>query len=179
MRPGRIWYAVTVAILAAGIVWLIYGLASVGGVVDGLQRVPLPGSDTISLTHSGGYTLYYEGQGARNGDIPLFHVSVAPSPPGSAVARLAHYQSTVTYNIGSHQGRAVLSLQVNRPGRFTVTTTGTPPGPADLAVGASIGSAIARALVPAIPLIIVGFTGTLLLLIIRLIVGRSARRVYR
>ena len=123
-RPSWIWFLVTLAILVAGIVWLISGFASVASTIDDLQRVPVPGHGTVSLTHSGGYTIYYEGPGARNGDIPFFHVNVAPASPGAAVASLTHYGTTVTYSLGSHQGRALLSLRLRSPGRFTVTTTG-------------------------------------------------------
>lgn len=178
VRPGRIWYVVALAVLAAGIAWLAYGLASLVGTVDGLQRVSVPGGGTVTLTHSGGYTIYYEGQGARNGNIPFFHVSVAPASPGAAVASLAHYGSVVTYDFGSHQGRAVLSMRVTRPGRFAITTTGNASANADLAFGGSIGSGIVSTLVPAIPLIVLGFAGALLLLILRAVGKRSARRAY-
>lgn len=178
LRPGRIWYVVALAVLAAGIGWLAYGLASLAGTIDGLQRVPLPAGGTVSLTHSGGYTIYYEGPGAQNGSFPAFHVNVAPASPGAAVASLARYGSTVSYNVGSHQGRAVLSLRVAHAGRFAVTTEGTGPANADLAIGGSIGSGIASALIPAIPLIIVGFVATLLLLILRIIGKRMRARAY-
>lgn len=176
VRPGRIWYLVALALLAAGIAWLAYGLASLAGTIDGLQRVPLPAGGTVSLTHSGGYIVYYEGPGAQNGNIPFFHVNIAPASPGAAVASLAHYGSTVTYNIGSHEGRAVLSLRLARPGRFAVTTTGAAPANADLAFGGSIGSGIVSALLPSIPLIILGFVGAPLLLILRIIAKRSMQR---
>jgi len=176
VRPGRIWYLIALAVMAAGIASLAYGLTSLAGTMNGLQRVSLPGSGTVSLTHSGGYTIYYEGPGSQQGNIPFFHVNVAPASPGAAVASLARYGSTITYNIGSHQGRAILSLRVARPGRFAVTATGAAPANADLAIGGSIGSAIVKTLLPAIPLIILGFTGGLLVLIFRIVAKRSAQR---
>ncbi len=177
-RPGWIWLLLTLAVLTAGIIWLIYGFASVASTIDDLQRVPVPGHGTVSLTHSGGYTLYYEGPGARKGDIADFHVNVDPASPGAAVASLTHYGTTVTYSLGSHQGRALLSLRVRSPGRFTVTTTGADRSNADLAIGGSIGSGIAGALLPSLPLIILGFGGSLVLLILRLVARRSAQRAY-
>jgi len=178
LRPGRIWYAVALAVLAAGIAFLAHGFASLAGTVDGLQRVSLPGGGTVSLTHGGGYIVYYEGPGAQNGNIPFFHINIAPASPGGAVASLARYGSTVTYNIGSHQGRAVLSMRVARAGRYAVTTTGSAPANADLAFGGSIGGGIVGLLLPAIPLIIVGFVGTLLLFILRVVGKRSRQRAY-
>ena len=177
-RPGRFWYVVALGFLAAGIAWLIYGLVSLAGTIDGMQRVSLPGGGTVRLTHSGGYTIYYEGQGARNGNIPFFHLNIAPASPGAAVSNLAHYGSEVTYDIGSHQGRAVLSLRVTSPGSFAVTTTGAAPANADLAFGTSISSGIVGSVVPAIPLIVLGFVAALVVLILRIIGRRSVRRAY-
>jgi len=178
LRPGRIWYVLTLAVLAAGIAFLVLGVASLASTVNNLQRVSLPGGGTVSLAHGGDYTIYYEGPGAQNGNFPLFHIRIAPASPGAAVTSLARYGSTVTYNFGSHQGRAVLSLRVTRAGRYAVTTSGSAPANADLAFGGSIGSGIVGALVPAIPLIIVGFVGTLLLFILRLVGKRSRQRAY-
>jgi hypothetical protein len=178
VRPGRIWYLLTLAIFAAGVVWLVYGIVSLVGTIDGLQRVTLPGGGTVSLAHSGGYTIYYEGPGAQNGSIPSVHVNVAPASPGAAVASLSQYGSVVTYNVGSRQGRAVLSLRVSSPGRFKVTATGAPPAGADLAIGGSIGKGIVGALLPGIPLIVLGVLAAIVLLIARIIATRSAQRRY-
>jgi hypothetical protein len=178
VRPGRIWYLLTLAIFVAGIVWVTYGFTSLIGTVNGLQRVPLPSGGTVNLTHSGGYTIYYEGPGAQSGDVPFFHINIRPASPGAALSNLQQYGSTVTYNIGSHQGRAALTLNVTHPGSFTVTATGAPPAGADLAFGGSIGSGIVGALVPAIPLIILGVVGTVILLIIRIARKRSLQRGY-
>ncbi len=177
VRPGRIWYLLPLAMLAAGIAWLIIGIASVASTVNGLQRVPLPGGGTVTLTHSGGYTIYYEGPGAQSGNIPGFHVRVAPTSAGTAVS-LTQYGSTVTYHIGSHEGRAVLALHVSKPGRFAVTATGAPANGADLALGGSIGSGLVGALLPAIPLIVLGVLGALALFIVRIVRSRSVRRGY-
>jgi hypothetical protein len=79
VRPGRIWYVIALAVLAAGIAWLAYGVVSLVGTIDGLQRVSLPGGGTISLTHSGGYTVYYEGPGSqrRKRSVQRAYVSLA------------------------------------------------------------------------------------------------------
>jgi hypothetical protein len=66
---------------------------------------------SVSLTHSGGYTIYYEGPGAATGNFPAFHVNVAPASAGAAVGSLTRYGSAVTYDFGWHDGRAVLARQ--------------------------------------------------------------------
>lgn len=178
VRPGRVWYLVPLALFIAGLAWLSVGLASLSNTVNDLQRVPLPAGGTVNLTHSGGYTIYYEGPGAQNGNIPAFHVFIAPVPPSTSLPHLSKYGSTVTYDIGSHQGRAVLSLNVSKPGKFAVKAVGAPSNGSDLAFGGSIGSGIVGALLPAIPLMIIGVLGALVLLIIRIVRKRSLQRGY-
>jgi len=177
VRPGRIWYLLPLAVFLAGAAWLIVGIVSLASTVDGLQRVPLPAGGTVNLSNSGGYTIYYEGPGAQSGNIPPFHIDVTPASPGAAVSSLVRYGSTVTYNIGSHHGRAVLTLQVAKPGTFAVRTAGAPSG-ADLAFGGSIASGIVGIVLPSVPLIILGILGGLVLLIIRLVRKRSSRPRY-
>jgi hypothetical protein len=174
VRPGRRWYLLALAIFVAGVAFLVYGIVSLTSTISGLQRTPLPGSGVVSLTRSGGYTVYYEGPGATSGNIPAFHVNVTPASPGASVASLRHYSSVVHYDFGSHTGRVVLSLTVRGPGRFKITATGPATTGADVAVGGSIGSGIVGVLVPGIPLMILGFLGAIVLLIIRLVGSRSA-----
>lgn len=176
VRPGRIWYLVAIAVFAAGLAWLIVGIVSIGNTVNNLQRVPLPAGGTISLAHTGGYIVYYEGPGAQNGQIPGFRIQVAPASSGAGVPSLTRYTSDLTYNIGSHHGRAVLTLHITRPGTFKVTTTGSPPSGADLAFGGSIASGIVGALLPGLPLILIGLLGAVTLLIIRIVRKRSLQR---
>ena len=175
VRPGRIWYLAAIAIFAAGLAWLIVGIVSIGNTVSNLQRVPLPAGGTISLGHSGGYTVYYEGPGAQNGRIPRFNIQVAPASSDAGVPSLTQYGSEVTYNIGSHHGRAVLTLHITRPGTFRVTSTGSPPSGSDLAFGGSIASGIVGALLPGLPLILIGVLGAVTLLVIRIVRKRALR----
>jgi hypothetical protein len=178
VTPGRIWYLVPAALFLAGIAWLIYGVVSLVGTVNDLQRVSLPGAGTVNLTSAGGYTIYYEGPGARSGSIPPFRIHITPVSPGAAVSSLTQYGSAVTYHIGSHEGHAVLTLHVRSPGRFAVTATGAPATGADLAFGGSVGRRIVGVLLPAIPLIILGALGALALLIVRIVRRRSLRNRY-
>ena len=178
MRPGRIWYLVPLAIFVAGLAWLIVGIGSLASTVNGLQRVPIPAGGTVSLNHSGGYTIYYEGPGAQSGNIPPFHVNVTPASPGAAVTSLIRYGSTVTYNTSSHHGRAVLTLQVAKPGRFAITASGAQATGADLAFGGSIAHGIVGVVLPGVPLMVLGFLGAVILLIIRIARTRSRRQGY-
>jgi len=116
IRPGRIWYLVGLVVFFGGVVWLVVGLASVFSHVDSFARVAIPAGGQVSLDHSGGYVIYYEGPGAQSGQIPPFQVRVTPASAGAAVRSLAPYSGSLTYSNGSHEGSAVLTLQVTPPG---------------------------------------------------------------
>jgi hypothetical protein len=176
LRPGRIWYLVALVIFAAAAAWLIYSVFSFVGTVNGLQRVPLPAGGTVNLGHSGGYTVYYEGPGAESGNIPSFNIRVTPVSGGASVTGLAHYQSSVTYSVGSHQGRAVLTLDIARPGKFAISASGAQAAGADLAIGGSVARGIVGIVVPGVPLMILAFLGGLVVFIIRIVRKSALRR---
>jgi hypothetical protein len=167
---------VAVALVAAGLAWLIVGIVSLVGTVSDLQRVPLPAGGTISFAHSGGYIVYYEGPGAQYGPIPSYHIDVVPASPGASVRSLTRYRSNVTYNVGSHYGRAVLTLHVTHPGTFRVTATGAQVAGAQLAFGGSIASGIVGVVLPGVPLMIIGAIAAAVLLIIRIVRKRALQR---
>jgi len=52
------------------VAWAAIMFAVLIGRVDSFQRVPDPGSGVISLTHSGGYVIYYEGPGGIERERP-------------------------------------------------------------------------------------------------------------
>jgi len=177
VRPGRVWYLAALAVLLAGVAWMVLGLISVSHQVDSFPRVPLPAGGTVVLDHSGGYVVYYEGPGASRGQVPRFHVRVSPAAPPAAVGTLRPYASSVTYSFGRHQGRAVLTLQVVHPRRFLVEPTGAPtePGGSDLAFGSSIAGRVVGTVLPSSGLIVLGIIGAIVLAIIRITRVRRAR----
>jgi len=177
VRPGRVWYLVALAVFLAGVAWIVFGLISVSHEVDSFPRVALPTGGTVALDHSGGYVIYYEGPGASRGQVPSFHVRISPAAPPAAVGSRRPYASAVTYSFGSHQGRAVLTLQVVHPGRFLVEPTGAPAvrGGSDLAFGSSIAGRVAGTVLPSIGLIFLGIIGAIVVGIIRMTRVRHAR----
>src|SRR5436190_2411454 len=177
IRPGRIWYLVAVLVILGGFGWLTFGVLSVSSHIDSFPRVAVPQGGHVSLDHSGAYVVYYEGPGADSaGRIPAFQVRVIPASPAAARS-LTPYTSTLTYSIGSHQGRAVLTLQVSRPGRFTVETSGGSGVPAgsDLAFGDSFAGRLVSTLVPGVLLTLAGLAGLVVIFIIRAVAARRAR----
>jgi hypothetical protein len=178
VRPGRLWYLVSVVVFAAGIAWLVIGFTSIVGQVNSMARVQLPGGGTVSLSHSGSYLVYFEGPGSQGGTLPSFDVHVTPASPGAAVASLTPYRTNVTYNFGSHSGRAVLTLTVTHPGSFLISTRGVPAiaDGSDLAIGSNLGRGIVGTVVPSVLLIVVSAIGGLLILIIRLVRKSNMRQ---
>jgi hypothetical protein len=75
-------------VFLAGAAWLVFGISGVKGQVDAFQRVPLPQGGLISLSHNGGYVLYYEAPGAATGPLPSFNVTVAPAVPAARATSL-------------------------------------------------------------------------------------------
>lgn len=177
-RPGRVWYLAAVVLVLAGAAWLVFGFVSLRGKVDAFSRVPLPAGGTVSLAHNGGYVVYYEGAGAASGHVPSFNVRIAPVAPPAAVGGPQSYAGTVSYAIGVHQGRAVLTLQVAHPGRFMVAPSGAAAlagRGSDLAFGTSIAGSIVGIVLPSIGLLFLGIAGAIALFIIRLTRTRRAR----
>jgi hypothetical protein len=175
LRPGRAWYLLALALVLGGVAWLVLALGAFDSQVNSMRRVPLPQGGQVSLPHSGGYVIYYEGPGADSGTFGSFNVRISPVSPSAVVGSLHGYGATVTYAVGSHRGRAVLSLQVTRPGSFHVTIAGSPPSGSDLAFGPSVAGSIVRIVLPTIALIGGGIALGLVLLIVR-IVRRSRQR---
>ena len=174
VRPGRIWYLAALAVFLGGVAWLVIGLLSLGNQIDSFPRVPLPAGGAVTLNHGGGYVIYYEGPGAKSGQIPGFHVRIVPTASSPQVGSLKTYSGSLTYSFGSHQGRAVLTLQIARGGRFLVEPSGA-PSHADLAFGSSIAGGIVGIVLGSLGLIFAGIAAAIVLLVIRIVKTRRAR----
>jgi hypothetical protein len=155
LRPGQGWYWLAVAVLLAGVAWAALASVVLIGRVDAFPRVPDPGQGVISLTHSGGYLIYYEGPGASAGNVPAAGLDVTPVSGSGAVQSIRSYSGSLTYQFGSREGSAVASLQIARPGRFLVraTSSAAPPG-SHLAIGSNIAGGIAVIVFPALVLVL-------------------------
>ena len=168
IRPGRVWYWVALAVLLAGVAWGVVASIVLFGRVDSFLRVPDPGQGTISLTHSGGYVIYYEGPGASNGNVPAGNIRVIPESAGAAVKSITAFSGSMTYQIGSREGTAVAHLQIAAPGRFLVqaTSSGAPPG-SHLAIGSNISGGIVAIVLPALVLTLAAVGGAIVVAVVR------------
>jgi hypothetical protein len=174
LRPGRVWYWVALAVLVTGVAWWVASFVTVTERVNSFHRVPFPGTGVISLAR-GGYVVYYEGPGSSSGgDVPQGHVDVVPVSESAAVGSMALYSGSVTYQLGSHSGTAILTLQITGPGTFRVQSTASEALPgSQLAFGSSVAGWIVVAAVGASVLVLAGIAGAIVVAIIR---HRRAKR---
>jgi len=156
-RRARGWYVVAGAVAAAGVVWLGAGMLVLNGQTNALQRVALPGTGQITLTHSGTYVIYYEGPGAAAGTVPDLSVVVRPLSRSAAVGGITRYRGSFSVSGGGRADAAALTLRIARPGTFLVETTApTAPAGSHIAVGADLARSFGRTLIPAVALWVVG-----------------------
>lgn len=144
--------------LAAVVAVLVAGLGFKGMVdrVDELRRVPATEAGaTVALDEPGGYTVYFEATGVNEGlaSIPL--VALQPLD-GAAPVNLRPYSSDFTYDFGGHEGRAVATFRLDRPGRYRLRASGAGGGGAELAVGRAIGDGLGRAFARAVAIAGIG-----------------------
>jgi hypothetical protein len=83
----------------------------------------------------------------------------------------------VSYTFGSHEGHAILALQISSPGRFRLAAPGAPSvaGGSVLAVGPSVAGRIVITVVTGVTLILAGVGGAITIAVIRQGRARRAR----
>ena len=177
IRPGRIWYLLPLAVLLGGVAWIVFGLTSISSEINSFARAPLPAGGVVSLNHAGGYVVYYEGPGAQSGSFPDFRVGVLPASAGASVRSLTAYHGSLTYGVGSHEGKAVGTLQVTHPGQFKIVTAGASGVPAgsDLAFGDSFAGGLVAGIVGGVLLLLAGLAGLIVLFVIRVVKTNRAK----
>jgi hypothetical protein len=102
---------------------------------------------------------------------------VLPASAGASVRSLAAYHGSLTYGVGSHEGKAVLTLQVSHPGQFKIVTAGASSVPAgsDLAFGDSFAGGLVAGIVGGVLLLLAGLAGLIVLFVIRLVKTNRAK----
>lgn len=155
---------------------LVIGFNSLGRQIDGFQQVPIPGQSEVSFTEPGSYVLYYEGVGASEGNVPQFNVSVTPVG-GDGTVRLSDYAGSLTYDFSGHSGRALATIDIDKPGKYLLQTeSAAANGQANVAVGESVGGDIVRT-------VVLGLVGTFVLFLagvaVAVVVAIRRRRARR
>lgn len=159
------WLAGLIAVAAVGgaIAWFVLGLGGLGGAVDDLARVDVPGSAVVEL-EEGRQSAYWEGEGA----VPALRIAVreVDGPP----LEVGPHGGEVTYEVDGRAGQSVAGFTVAEAGFHEVTVRGD--GGGRLAVGEGVGSRIVGVVVGGIAL----FFGGLLLSGLMILVTARRRR---
>lgn len=147
--------AIVVVACLGAIAWLVLGLRSFARQIDDFQRVPVGEAGTRITLATGSYTGYFEGPGASQTEVvvPELNVSLSPVDGGGRVP-LVDYHGSLTYDIGGHEGRALFTFTVRRPGAYTLAAAGT--GRGRVAIGRGIGRRLVTAIIGAFVIGIVG-----------------------
>ena len=179
-RPSRAGYAIAAVIAVVGAVIAIVGVVNsfrtFADRVDAFQRVNAPGTGQVTFAEAGDFTLYYEAPGVSGdgGVVPAMDIVLVAAPAGPPV-QLSRYGGRFTYTVSGHEGTAIATFHIGSPGRYVLTSTADSARLfGQLAVGKSLGSALAGLLVP----ILLAFAafGTAAVLAIVTAVKRSRRR---
>ena len=126
--------------IAAGVTLLVLAGVAYVDRVDDFQRVPVGTGGTFVLGGVGGHSVYLEADGVAGRDRPRLAVEIRDGREGRVPVE--PYGSKVTYDVSGHEGVALGSFSVDRPGTYTIrsseSTTGT------LAVGRGLGRSLVR-----------------------------------
>ena len=176
LRPSAAWYWVAGAIgvlgaIAASIMVVSSVVVTVNRVED-FQRVAVPGSGVITLDDTGGYTVYYEEPGIGVGFVPPLRVEIIEVATGDQLS-LRPYDADADYTFGGHEGVAVFTFSIDRPGNYEVVAGGGHFAFEDVAFGeVAIGRSIFRRLFVGVSGgVVVGLVAVLATVLIAVITG--------
>jgi hypothetical protein len=179
IRPARWWYWVALAAFVVAAAWGVLGLFwFFAGGVENLERIPIPGQRELTLGEAGDYVIYYEGPGAGQGVVlSSFDVTLTPTDGKPPPAALSRYQGTLSYTVGSNQGFAVFTFEIDEPRTFLFELAygGEGPLPSQVAVGTSLAPALVATVVGFIAL----FLAALVIALVVFIRRRRARQTLR
>lgn len=172
------WFAGALALAAVlvSVAIVATGVLRITSAIDDLQRVDVPGEGLVTFTEPGGYTVYYEGPGVgEDGGIPGFSAALVPEG-GEEGIPLSDYVGSFTYSLGGHDGAALWTVRIERPGTYRlVAFDETAPG-GTLAVGPSVGGGFIGSILAAMA---VGLLGLVLAAAVAIATLKRRRRFGR
>ena len=180
-RRGYLLAAVLVLVgIVVGAGGVVSAARTVADRVEGFQRVGVPGTSEVRFERAGSHTLYYEAAGVGNEEetgvtLPPVQVTLN-NAQSSAPLTVKRYGGSFNYSIGGHEGFAVGTVRIERPGRYLLRADATiEPGIADIAVGRSLARGLAATLTAGL----VAFGAVVAAIVIAIITAvrrRDARR---
>jgi hypothetical protein len=143
VRPSGWWYGLAGGVAVAGIIAaIVIFVQTFNGYVDKIndfERVDVPGSGTVNLDGTGGYTIYHEYNGASDDFFGPDVSEVTLEDPDGDQVTLEDYVGRVTYTGDSHEGVALFSFHADQPGEYQLSATGDG---STLAVGRGISKGL-------------------------------------
>lgn len=130
--PGRIWYAVAVLAVLAGLAAGAYRIYSnIDELTKGMVQVVVPGEADLAL-EPGSYTIFHEYESSIDGriysgtDVTGLLVRIVPVDGGAPI-KLEQPAVTSSYTLSGRSGRSVLIFEVTEPGDYRLIA-GYPEG---------------------------------------------------
>jgi hypothetical protein len=125
--PGRIWYWLAAAVLAAGLAGAaLFLLPRLARIEEGLLQVVVPGSTDLALAESGRYTIFHEPRSVVGGtlyhveDISGLTVTLHALPAMRAVPLTSPFAQS-SYSFGARAGNSIFSFEIEAPGDYRLT----------------------------------------------------------
>ena len=128
-KPGRGYYWLAGLVFAAGLtafVWLLFSELSTLG--DGLTQVVVPGEQELSLSETGGHTIFHEYQSIvgnkiysmSQGGLSGLQLTLRSKLTGEEVP-LSRSAVNSTYSMGSRAGVSVFDFQLDAAGIYLLS----------------------------------------------------------
>ncbi|MBN2621731.1 MAG: hypothetical protein JXA83_00125 [Acidimicrobiales bacterium] len=179
IRPPAWWFLVAGLIALVGVivavVVFVRGMVAYTDRIDDLERTWVPGTLSVELTETGGYSIYHEYRGAYDGYRFVDEPEVTVTDPSGDPVTLDRYDTTVTYDSGPYEGEGLHTFQVDEPGTYEFVASGGEPT-SRIAVGRGIGTGLVTAIVASLAIGLVTVLGaTALAIVVGVKRGRSRR----
>ena len=135
VKPSRWYYVLAGLVLGAGLagfgVLLLSGLSDLTG---GLTQMVVPGQHELTLSETGGYTVFHEYQSVvgnkvysmAQGGLSGLQCGLASKATGEEIP-LSRSTMNSTYSMGSRSGVSVFDFRIDSPGTY-VFSAQYPPG---------------------------------------------------
>ena len=141
IKPGIWLYFLSIFIFFGGItLFIVFLFVRIYGISSGLTQVKIPGAAELTLSDSGGYTVFLEKQSTLSGqifDVSALNCKLANKETAEELP-LVPATSNSNYNINGRSGVSILEFNLDKPGvyRFSAVYPAGQSGPtAVLAIG--------------------------------------------
>jgi len=156
---GAVMLVASAGLLATTIGLLVRNLEEAE---ENLQRIALPGTETLALHKAGSYTVYHEVASGTPGNLGGLGLTIRDVNTGQQID-IEAADGSESYSFGSRHGRAVAHFETTAP--TSVEVAGSYPGGKHAPVlTLAIGPPLIESILPMIAMMLVGIGGAVVLL---------------